>query len=80
MGLPQRALCQQLGHHCWSCGDECVGEACPCARLSLSGSWCAQVRVLCDGLIQTLGRVTYGGKMNHPFTAHPKIDPKTGEP
>jgi len=46
----------------------------------LSGSWCAQVRVLCDGLIQTLGRVTYGGKMNHPFTAHPKIDPKTGEP
>ena len=39
-----------------------------------------QVRVLCDGLIQTLGRVTYGGKMNHPFTAHPKIDPKTGEP
>ena len=34
---------------------------------------------MCDGLIQTLGRVTYGGKLDHPFTAHPKIDPKTGE-
>ena len=33
---------------------------------------------MCDGLIQTLGRVTFGGKVDHPFTAHPKIDPKTG--
>lgn len=38
-----------------------------------------QVRIMCDGLIQTLGRVTFGGKLDHPFTAHPKIDPKTGE-
>ncbi|KAK9839226.1 hypothetical protein WJX81_002592 [Elliptochloris bilobata] len=37
------------------------------------------VRVMCDGLIQTLGRITYDGKLDHPFTAHPKIDPKTGE-
>ena len=30
------------------------------------------------GIVDTLGRVTFGGKVNHPFTAHPKVDPKTG--
>ncbi len=27
----------------------------------------------------TIGRFTFGGKLKHPCTAHPKIDPKTGE-
>ena len=26
-----------------------------------------------------MGRVSYEGKIKHPFTAHPKIDPQTGE-
>ncbi len=26
-----------------------------------------------------MGRVNYEGKIKHPFTAHPKIDPQTGE-
>ena len=26
-----------------------------------------------------MGRVRYDGKVKHPVTAHPKIDPDTGE-
>lgn len=26
-----------------------------------------------------MGRVTYDGKVKHPVTAHPKVDPDTGE-
>lgn len=26
-----------------------------------------------------MGRVTYDGKVKHPVTAHPKVDPETGE-
>ncbi|XP_024360877.1 carotenoid 9,10(9',10')-cleavage dioxygenase isoform X1 [Physcomitrium patens] len=37
------------------------------------------MRVLEDGDLETLGRVDYGGKLQHPFTAHPKVDPITGE-
>ncbi|KAK9808682.1 hypothetical protein WJX72_001857 [[Myrmecia] bisecta] len=37
------------------------------------------IRVLCEGLVETLGRVRYGGAVKHPFTAHPKVDPVTGE-
>ena len=37
-----------------------------------------QLRVACAGLIETLGRVTYDGKLQHAFTAHPKVDAKTG--
>lgn len=29
--------------------------------------------------LETLGEVDFGGKLNHPFTAHPKVDAKTGE-
>jgi carotenoid cleavage dioxygenase-like enzyme len=29
--------------------------------------------------LDTVGEVTYDGRLNHPFTAHPKIDAKTGE-
>lgn len=29
--------------------------------------------------LDTVGEVDYDGKLNHPFTAHPKVDPKTGE-
>jgi carotenoid cleavage dioxygenase-like enzyme len=29
--------------------------------------------------LETLGRHDYEGKLNHPFTAHPKVDPVTGE-
>ena len=38
-----------------------------------------QLRIACDGLIETLGRVTFGGAIKHPMTAHPKIDPLTGK-
>ncbi|KAI3427019.1 hypothetical protein D9Q98_006961 [Chlorella vulgaris] len=37
------------------------------------------LRIACNGLIETLGRVTFGGKVQHAFTAHPKKDPETGE-
>lgn len=36
-------------------------------------------RILCNGLIESLGRVEFDGKVNHPFTAHPKLDSTTGE-
>lgn len=29
--------------------------------------------------LETVGKLDYAGKITHPFTAHPKIDPKTGE-
>ncbi|CAM6107157.1 unnamed protein product [Calypogeia fissa] len=32
-----------------------------------------------DGNLETVGRYDYDQKLNHPFTAHPKIDPVTGE-
>jgi carotenoid cleavage dioxygenase-like enzyme len=34
---------------------------------------------VCRGVISSLGLFSYGGKLKHQFTAHPKIDPKTGE-
>ncbi|KAL3133697.1 hypothetical protein ABBQ32_008196 [Trebouxia sp. C0010 RCD-2024] len=37
------------------------------------------VRALCNGVVETMGRVTYDGKVKHPVTAHPKVDPETGE-
>ena len=37
------------------------------------------VQMIADGRLETLGRYTYGGKLKHPFTAHPKVDPDTGE-
>lgn len=39
-----------------------------------------QVRVREDGGQETLGRLTYGGKLASPFTAHPKKDATTGAP
>jgi carotenoid 9,10(9',10')-cleavage dioxygenase 1 len=35
--------------------------------------------IACSGLVETLGRVTWGGELTHSFTAHPKIDAETGE-
>ena len=29
--------------------------------------------------LSTIGRDDFGGKLNHPFTAHPKVDVETGE-
>jgi hypothetical protein len=37
-----------------------------------------QVRVFDDGAMGTIGRVTFGGAVPSPFTAHPKIHPITG--
>ncbi|KAH9311519.1 hypothetical protein KI387_026554 [Taxus chinensis] len=37
------------------------------------------LRVLEDGDLQTLGLMDYDAKLTHSFTAHPKIDPITGE-
>lgn len=38
-----------------------------------------QVRVNDNSHIETLERQTYGGNLAPRFTAHPKIDPATGE-
>jgi len=37
------------------------------------------VKILLDGMLETQGAYSYGGKLNHPFTAHPKVDFNTGE-
>lgn len=37
------------------------------------------IRVLEDGDLQTLGFLDYEKRLTHPFTAHPKFDPVTGE-
>lgn len=37
------------------------------------------LRVLEDGDLQTLGMLDYDKRLTHSFTAHPKVDPVTGE-
>ena len=31
-----------------------------------------QLRVACEGIVETLGRMGMGGQLDHAFTAHPK--------
>ena len=37
------------------------------------------LRVLCEGVIETIGSLSFDGQMKMPFTAHPKKDPSTGK-
>ncbi|KAK4797941.1 hypothetical protein SAY86_030267 [Trapa natans] len=37
------------------------------------------LKILENGDLQTLGLLDYDKRLGHPFTAHPKIDPLTGE-
>ncbi|KAK4253733.1 hypothetical protein QN277_010372 [Acacia crassicarpa] len=37
------------------------------------------IKVFEDGDLQTLGLLDYDKRLNHSFTAHPKVDPFTGE-
>lgn len=37
------------------------------------------MKVLEDGDLQTLGLLDYDKRLAHSFTAHPKVDPFTGE-
>lgn len=37
-----------------------------------------QIRVLCNGLTETLGRLRFSRSWKTNFTAHPKIDPVNG--
>lgn len=37
------------------------------------------MRVLCDGLLEAVGRLQVSGPVGNSFTAHPKLDPVTGE-
>lgn len=37
------------------------------------------LEVLEDGDLQTLGLLDYDKRLKHAFTAHPKVDPITGE-
>ncbi|KAE9590460.1 Carotenoid 9,10(9',10')-cleavage dioxygenase 1 [Lupinus albus] len=37
------------------------------------------IKVFEDGDLQTLGMIDYDKRLAHPFTAHPKVDPLTGE-
>jgi carotenoid 9,10(9',10')-cleavage dioxygenase 1 len=34
---------------------------------------------LCGGAIKSISAFTFGGCLDHAFTAHPKVDPKSGE-
>jgi carotenoid cleavage dioxygenase-like enzyme len=40
-----------------------------------------QLEVSFDGQknLKTIGKETFGGQLNHPVAAHPKVDPVTGE-
>ena len=33
-----------------------------------------QLRTACAALLDTIGQVSFGGKLQHAFTAHPKVD------
>lgn len=37
------------------------------------------VRLMCDGLLEAVGRVTVSGPVGKSFTAHPKLDAVTGK-
>ncbi|KAI5390192.1 Dixin, variant 2 [Lathyrus oleraceus] len=37
------------------------------------------IKILEDGDLQTLGMLDYDKRLGHNFTAHPKVDPFTGE-
>lgn len=37
------------------------------------------LRVMCDGVIETIGQMSYDGHMKGAFTAHPKKDSATGK-
>lgn len=37
------------------------------------------VKMMCDGVVETIGEATFGGNLKVPFTAHPKQDPVTGK-
>jgi hypothetical protein len=47
----------------------------PCLPLLLS--LLLQLRVLCEGVVSTVGRLSVGD-WKVPFTAHPKLDSTTG--
>lgn len=34
---------------------------------------------LCAGAVKSLSTFTFGGSLEHAFTAHPKVDPNSGE-
>ena len=36
------------------------------------------LRVLCDGMLETIGSLTFDGKLQTPFAAHPKTCPSSG--
>ncbi|KAK4591927.1 hypothetical protein RGQ29_016412 [Quercus rubra] len=46
---------------------------------ALHGTGTDVLKVLEDGDIQTLGMLDYDKRLEHSFTAHPKVDPFTGE-
>lgn len=37
------------------------------------------VKMMCDGVIETMGQMVFDGKLKTPFTAHPKLDQATGK-
>ena len=39
----------------------------------------SQPTIICLPGLETIGPTDFGGKLTHPFTAHPKIDKKSGE-
>lgn len=34
---------------------------------------------MCSGAVRSMCAYTFGGALEHEFSAHPKVDPKTGE-
>jgi carotenoid cleavage dioxygenase len=61
-------------------GTAITALACHAGRLLAlnEGDMPHALRVMCDGLVEAIGRVTVTGAVGRSFTAHPKLDPVTG--
>ena len=55
----------------------CVLRAVPRLLLAAVFSCWLQLKVLCEGVVETVGRLRVGD-WSTPFTAHPKLDTTTG--
>lgn len=44
--------------------------------MEASAPWLLKV---CKGFVESVGFYLFGGQLTHPMTAHPKVDPVTGE-
>lgn len=69
-------LLKQLAWHLGMSLHACACLLCS-SMLALCCICCVQLKVLCEGVVETVGRLRVGD-WSTPFTAHPKLDASTG--